>query len=142
MKRLWNIIKFRFFPSNEEKEFGEKYKTLRMSAIEWNVTTLTDNTFIMQVRKICEEVGEVLDAMETNPEDVIKEKADVLIAIWGLSAFDEIASNIAEQCFWLLNGDGKEIIKEAESKLIELHKRTYVKVNGVYRHETKRNTLN
>jgi hypothetical protein len=72
MKRLWYIIKC-FLPNTEQRKFKKWYEDLRDSAIEWNVTTLVENTITMQIRKVCEEVGEVLDA-ETY-EEAINEKA-------------------------------------------------------------------
>lgn len=140
MKRLWCIIKC-FLPNTKERKFKKWYEDLRDSAIEWNVTTLTENTITMQIRKVCEEVGEVLDA-ETY-EEVIKEKADVLISVWGISAFDTKLGMKAERFFWDTNNlSVKEILITAEAKITELHKRTYVKDGKVYRHIREQQPLN
>lgn len=140
MKRLWYIIKC-FLPNTEERKFKKWYEDLRNSAIEWNVTTLTENTLSMQIRKVFEEVGEVLDA-ETY-EEVINEKADVLISVWGISAFDTKLGMNAEHFFWDTNNlPLKEILIAAEAKITELHKRTYVKDGKVYRHTQEQQTLN
>lgn len=143
IKRLWNMIRYGLFATKEERMFGEWYKSLRESAVEWNVTTLTDNTLIMQIRKVLEEIEEVLEAVETNPENKVKELADVLISIWGLSAFDPKLANIAEQAFVLLNDKGlKAILTAANEKITELYKREYEIVDGVYRHKEKQTTIN
>lgn len=139
MKRLWYIIKC-FLPNTEERKFKKWYEGLRDSAIEWNATTLTENTLSMQVRKICEEICEVLDAQTR--EEVIKEKADVLIAIWGLNVFDPYIGMLAEKLFVNTNDGFQEILEAAEAKITELHKRTYVKDGKVYRHTEKQQMLN
>lgn len=140
MKRLWYFIKC-FLPNTEERKFKKWYEDLRDSAIEWNVTTLVENTITMQIRKVCEEVGEVLDA-ETY-EEAINEKADVLISVWGISAFDTKLGMKAERFFWDTNNlPVKEILIAAEAKITELHKRTYVKDGKVYRHTEKQQMLN
>lgn len=140
MKRLWYFIKC-FLPSTEERKFKKWYEDLRDSAIEWNVTTLVENTITMQIRKVCEEVGEVLDA-ETY-EEAINEKADVLISVWGISAFDTKLGMKAERFFWDTNNlPIKEILIAAEAKITELHKRTYVKDGKVYRHIQEQRMLN
>lgn len=140
MKRLWYFIKC-FLPNTEERKFKKWYEDLRDSAIEWNVTTLVENTITMQIRKVCEEVCEVLDA-ETF-EEVIMEKADVLISVWGISVFDESLGAKAEKFFWETNSLPQQaILKAAESKLIELHKRVYVKDGDVYRHKENTMTVN
>lgn len=140
MKRLWYIIKC-FLPNTEERKFKKWYEDLRDSAIEWNVTTLVENTITMQIRKVCEEVGEVLDA-ETY-EEAINEKADVLISIWGISAFDTKLGMKAERFFWDTNNlPVKEILIAAEAKITELHKRTYVKEGKVYRHKDTKAVIN
>lgn len=140
MKRLWYIIKC-FLPNTEERKFKKWYEDLRDSAIEWNVTTLVENTITMQIRKVCEEVGEVLDA-ETY-EEAINEKADVLISIWGLSVFDTKLGMKAERFFWDTNNlPAKEILIAAEAKITELHKRTYVKEGKVYRHKETKAVIN
>lgn len=140
MKRLWYFIKC-FLPNTEERKFKKWYEDLRESAIEWNVTTLVENTITMQIRKVCEEVGEVLDA-ETY-EEAINEKADVLISVWGISAFDTKLGMKAERFFWDTNNIPiKEILIAAETKITELHKRTYVKDGKVYRHTEKQQMLN
>lgn len=143
MNRLWNMIRYGLFATKEERMFGEWYKSLKESAIEWNVTTLTDNNLTMQIRKVLEEIGEVLEAVETNPKNKVNELADVLISIWGLSAFDYKLANIAEQAFILLNDKGlKEILVAANDKINELYKREYEMVDGVYRHKEKTTTIN
>lgn len=143
IKRLWNMIRYGLFSTKEERMFGDWYKSLRESAVEWNVTTLTDNTLIMQIRKVLEEIEEVLEAVETNPENKVKELADVLISIWGLSAFDPKLANIAEQAFVLLNDKGlKAILTAANEKITELYKREYEIVDGVYHHKEKQTTIN
>ena len=71
MKRLWYIIKCFLFANSPERKFKNWYEGLRNSAIEWNATTLTENTLSMQIRKVCEEICEVLDAQTR--EEVIKE---------------------------------------------------------------------
>lgn len=140
MKRLWYIIKC-FLPNTEERKFKKWYEDLRDSAIEWNVTTLVENTITMQIRKVCEEVGEVLDA-ETY-EEAINEKADVLISIWGISVFDTELGMKAERFFWDTNNlPAKEILISAEAKITELHKRTYVKEGKVYRHKETKAVIN
>lgn len=140
MKRLWYFIKC-FLPSTEERKFKKWYEDLRDSAIEWNVTTLVENTITMQIRKVCEEVGEVLDA-ETY-EEVINEKADVLISVWGISAFDTKLGMKVERFFWDTNNlPIKEILIAAKYKITELHKRTYVKDGKVYRHIREQQPLN
>lgn len=140
MKRLWYIIKC-FLPNTEERKFKKWYEDLRDSAIEWNVTTLVENTITMQIRKVCEEVGEVLDA-ETY-EEAINEKADVLISVWGISAFDTKLGMKAESFFWDTNNlPIKEILISAEAKITELHKRTYVKEGKVYRHKETKAVIN
>lgn len=137
------MIRYGLFSTKEERMFGDWYKSLRESAVEWNVTTLTDNTLIMQIRKVLEEIEEVLEAVETNPENKVKELADVLISIWGLSAFDPKLANIAEQAFVLLNDKGlKAILTAANEKITELYKREYEIVDGVYRHKEKQTTIN
>lgn len=143
MNRLWNMIRYKLFASKEERMFGDLYVSLRESAIEWNVTTLTENTLTMQIRKVLEEIEEVLEAVETNPENKVKELADVLISIWGLSAFDPKLANIAEQAFVLLNDKGlKAILTVANEKITELYKREYEIVDGVYHHKEKQTILN
>lgn len=140
MKRLWYIIKC-FLPNTEERKFKKWYEDLRNSAIEWNVTTLVENTITMQIRKVCEEVEEVLDA-ETY-EEVIKEKADVLISVWGIRAFDTKLGMKAERFFWDTNNlPIKEILIASEAKIAELHKRVYVKDGDVYRHKENTMTVN
>lgn len=139
MKRLWYIIKC-FLPNTKERKFKKWYEELRNSAIEWNATTLTENTLSMQVRKICEEICEVLDAQTR--EEVIKEKADVLIAIWGLNVFDPYIGMLAEKLFVSINDGFQEILEAAESKITELHKRTYVKDGNVYRHIKQQRMVN
>lgn len=137
------MIRYGLFATKEERMVGEWYKRLRESAVEWNVTTLTDNTLIMQIRKVLEEIEEVLEAVETNPENKVKELADVLISIWGLSAFDPKLANIAEQAFVLLNDKGlKAILTAANEKITELYKREYEIVDGVYHHKEKQTTIN
>lgn len=137
------MIRYGLFSTKEERIFGDWYKSLRESAVEWNVTTLTDNTLIMQIRKVLEEIEEVLEAVEKNPENKVKELADVLISIWGLSAFDPKLANIAEQAFVLLNDKGlKAILTAANEKITELYKREYEIVDGVYRHKEKQTTIN
>lgn len=143
MNRLWNMIRYKLFASKEERMFGDWYMGLRESAIEWNVTTLKDNTLIMQIRKVLEEIEEVLEAVETNPENKVKELADVLISIWGLNAFAPKLANISEQAFVTLNDKGiKEILIAANDKINELYKREYEIVDGVYRHKDKQTTIN
>lgn len=143
MNRLWNMIRYKLFASKEERMFGDWYISLRESAIEWNVTTLKDNTLIMQIRKVLEEIEEVLEAVETNPENKVKELADVLISIWGLNAFSPKLANISEQAFVILNDKGiKEILIAANDKINELYKREYEIVDGVYRHKEKTTTIN
>lgn len=140
MKRLWFTIRCFLFSNSPERKFRNWYEELRNSAIEWNATTLTENTLSMQVRKICEEICEVLDAQTR--EEVIKEKADVLIAIWGLNVFDPYIGMLTEKLFVNTNGGFQEILEAAEAKITELHKRTYVKDGKVYRHTEKQQTLN
>lgn len=140
MKRLWYTIRCFLFANSPERKFRNWYEGLRNSAIEWNATTLTENTLSMQVRKICEEICEVLDAQTR--EEVIKEKADVLIAIWGLNVFDSYIGMLAEKLFVNTNDGFQEILEAAESKITELHKRTYVKDGKVYRHTEKQQMLN
>lgn len=143
MNRLWNMIRYKLFASKEERMFGDWYISLRESAIEWNVTTLKDNTLTMQIRKVLEEIEEVLEAVETNPENKVKELADVLISIWGLNAFAPKLANISEQAFVILNDKGiKEILIAANDKINELYKREYEIVDGVYRHKEKTTTIN
>ena len=143
MNRLWNMIRYKLFASKEERMFGDWYMSLRESAIEWNVTTLKDNTLTMQIRKVLEEIEEVLEAVETNPENKVKELADVLISIWGLNAFSPKLANISEQAFVILNDKGiKEILIAANDKINELYKREYEIVDGVYRHKEKTTTIN
>lgn len=140
MNKLWHIIKC-FIPNSEERKLKEWYESLRESAIEWNITTLTENTITMQIRKVCEEVCEVLDAVTF--EEAIKEKADVLISVWGLSAFDDKLGTKAEKFFWETNTlPEKKILVAAESKLVELHTRTYEIKDGVYHHNKKRININ
>lgn len=143
MNRLWNMIRYKLFASKEERMFGDWYVSLRESSIEWNVTTLTENTLTMQIRKVLEEIEEVLEAVETNPENKVKELADVLISIWGLHAFAPKLANISEQAFVILNDKGiKEILIAANDKINELYKREYEIVDGVYRHKEKTTTIN
>ena len=143
MNRLWNMIRYKIFASKEERMFGDWYISLRESAIEWNVTTLKDNTLIMQIRKVLEEIEEVLEAVETNPENKVKELADVLISIWGLHGIAPKLANISEQAFVILNDKGiKEILIAANDKINELYKREYEVVDGVYRHKEKTTTIN
>lgn len=143
MNRLWNMIRYKLFATKEERMFGDWYISLRESAIEWNVTTLKNNTLTMQIRKVLEEIEEVLEAVETNPENKVKELADVLISIWGLSAFAPKLANISEQAFVILNDKGiKEILIAANDKINELYKREYEIVDGVYRHKEKTTTIN
>ena len=140
MKRLWYFIRC-FLPNTKERKFKKWYEDLRDSAIEWNATTLTENTLSMQIRKVCEEVGEVFDA-ETY-EEAINEKADVLISIWGISVFDTELGMKAERFFWDTNNlPAKEILISAEAKITELHKRTYVKEGKVYRHKETKAVIN
>lgn len=141
MKRLWYIIKCFLFANSPERKFKNWYEGLRNSAIEWNATTLTENTLSMQIRKVCEEVCEVLDSVTF--EEAIMEKADVLISVWGISVFDESLGAKAEKFFWEINSLPQQaILKAAESKLIELHKRVYVKDGDVYRHKENTMTVN
>lgn len=140
MKRLWYTIRCFLFSNSPERKFRNWYEGLRNSAIEWNATTLTENTLSMQVRKICEEICEVLDAQTR--EEVIKEKADVLIAIWGLNVFDPYIGMLAEKLFVGINDGFQEILEAAESKITELHKRTYVKDGNVYRHIKQQRMVN
>lgn len=143
MNTLWNMIRYKLFATKEERMFGDWYFGLRESAIEWNVTTLKDNTLIMQIRKVLEEIEEVLEAVETNPENKVKELADVLISIWGLNAFAPKLANISERAFVTLNDKGiKEILIAANDKINELYKREYEIVDGVYRHKEKPTTIN
>lgn len=136
---MWKYIRYKLFARRAEKELAEQYKGLRESAIEWNITTLTENTLLMQIRKVAEEVDEVLDAIEHNPANIIPEKADVLISIWGLSAFNTKLGLVAEETFVKVNsitGDYmSDILQAAGKKLIELNQRTYVKQKGVYHHQ-------
>lgn len=138
---MWRYIRYKLFARKAERELAEQYNGLRESAIEWNVMTLTENTLLMQMRKVAEEVNEVLDAIENNPENIIPEKADVLISIWGLSAFSTKLGLVAEETFMKVNtitGDSMiDILNAAGEKLIELNQRTYVKQNGVYHHQKR-----
>lgn len=138
---MWRYIRYKLFARKAERELAEQYNGLRESAIEWNITTLTENTLLMQIRKVAEEVNEVLDAIEHNPANIIPEKADVLISIWGLSAFNTKLGLVAEETFMKVNaitGDSmSDILNAAGEKLIELNQRTYVKQKGVYHHQKR-----
>lgn len=133
---LLSYIRYRLFPRKEEKLFKEWYLALRKGSIEWNEKCLPENTISMQIRKIVEEVTEVLDA--TTPQQQVKEKADVLIAIFGLARFSKVMSLILEEAFIKMNRDDlKEILIEAGEKMNILWERTYIKKGNVYHHITQ-----
>ena len=159
MNKLWNMIRYKLFASKEEQMFGDWYVSLRESAIEWNVTTLKDNTLIMQIRKVLEEIEEVLEAVETNPENKVKERYKLYVpdvtekVADGIDAEQHVArlsrhggggSCLAgTQPFVILNDKGiKEILIAANDKINELYKREYEIVDGVYRHKEKPTTIN
>ena len=130
---LLSYLRYRLFPSKEEKLFTEWYLGLKRGSVQWNTERLPDNTLSMQLRKIVEEVIEVLDA--TTPQQQIKEKADVLIAIFGLARFSKTVSLILEEAFIkMCGGDLKEILIAAGEKMNILWERTYVKKGNVYHH--------
>lgn len=130
---LLSYIRFRFFPTKEEKLFSDWYKSLKKASVDWNIKVLKENTEEMQLRKILEELRETLDA-KTHQER-IEEKADVLIAIFGLARFDERMSLTFEELFIKFSStEFKEILIEANNKINTLWERTYIKKNGVYKH--------
>ena len=130
---LLSFLRYRLFPSKEEKLFAEWYKGLKKSSVDWNTKCLPDNTLSMQLRKIVEEVIEVLDA--TSHQQQINEKADVLIAIFGLARFNKVMALILEEAFIKMNaGEFKEILLAAVDKMNILWGRTYVKKGNVYHH--------
>jgi NTP pyrophosphatase (non-canonical NTP hydrolase) len=128
-----SYLRYKLFPSKEEKLFTEWYLGLKRGSVQWNTERLPDNTLSMQLRKIVEEVTEVLDA--TTRQQQIKEKADVLIAIFGLARFSKVTSLILEETFLKLNGgEIKDILLAAGEKMNLLWDRTYVKKGNVYHH--------
>lgn len=130
---LLSYLRYKLFPTKEEKLFSFLYMGLRKDAVEWNEKCLPDNTLSMQLRKVVEEVNEVLDA--TTRTQQIKEKADVLITILGLARFSKVTSLILEEAFVKLCGDDiKEILLAAVEKMNILWDRTYVKKGNVYHH--------
>lgn len=130
---LFSYLRYKLFPSKEEKLFTAWYQGLRKGSVEWNTKCLPENNLSMQLRKIVEEVIEVLDA--TTPHQQIKEKADVLIAIFGLARFNKTVSLILEEAFIKICGDEiKEILIAAGEKMNTLWDRTYVKKGNVYHH--------
>jgi NTP pyrophosphatase (non-canonical NTP hydrolase) len=130
---LLSYLRYKFFSSKEEKLFTEWYLGIKRSSVQWNTERLPDNTLSMQLRKIVEEVIEVLDA--TNLQQQIEEKADVLIAIFGLARFSKVISLILEEAFLKLNGgEIKDILLAAGEKMNTLWERTYVKKGNVYHH--------
>jgi NTP pyrophosphatase (non-canonical NTP hydrolase) len=130
---LLSYLRYRLFPRKEEKLFTEWYLGLKKGSVQWNTERLPDNNLSMQLRKIVEEVTEVLDA--TTHQQQIKEKADLLIAIFGLARFSKITALILEEAFLKLNGDEiKDILLAAGEKMNLLWERTYVKKGNVYHH--------
>lgn len=130
---LLSYLRYRLFPSKEEKLFTEWYKGLKKGSVDWNTKCLPENTLSMQLRKIVEEVIEVLDARTHQQQ--IKERADVLIAIFGLARFNKVMALILEEAFIKMNaGEFKEILLAAGEKMNILWERTYVKKGNVYHH--------
>lgn len=106
--------------------YKEKCLSVLNQSLEWNYKKLPKNTFELQLKKVDEEIDEVIDA-ETYQE-TIEELADVLIAIGGVARFDE------EQAVNMFNNFSRlldkfvfmDVIDYAERKIKIIYEREYL----------------
>ena len=114
-----------------------KKKTIKVlnDSVKWNIDRLPGNTLDMQLQKVIEEK---IEAINTNTyTKLISELADVLIAIGGVERFDGvIAQDLFESFISTLSKSiYMDVVDQAERKIKELYERTYIIVDGVYRHK-------
>ena len=114
-----------------------KKKTIKVlnDSVKWNIDRLPDNTLDMQLQKVIEEK---IEAINTNTyTKLISELADVLIAIGGVERFDSIIAQDLFESFisTLSKSIYMDVVDQAERKIKELYERTYIIVDGVYRHD-------
>ena len=114
-----------------------KKKTIKVlnDSVKWNIDRLPDNTLDMQLQKVIEEK---IEAINTNTyTKFISELADVLIAIGGVERFDSIIAQDLFESFisTLSKSIYMDVVDQAERKIKELYERTYIIIDGVYRHD-------
>ena len=118
-----------------------KKKTIKVlnDSVKWNIDRLPDNTLDMQLQKVIEEK---IEAINTNTyTKLISELADVLIAIGGVERFDSIIAQDLFESFILTLSKSiyMDVVDQAERKIKELYERTYIIIDGVYRHKEIKN---
>lgn len=102
--------------------------------IDWNTNFLPDNTLNMQLRKVMEEIREVIKAK--NSKEYMAEWADLLISVIGIKRFSE--QEFYVHMGFLIECDRpnlNEIVEESFKKLEVNKRRKWVIKNGVYHHE-------
>lgn len=105
--------------------------------VEWHKKTFPDCTYESQLAKLDEELKEVVDAQRNRLiEHSYDELADVYIV--SLTLAKRFESTLGKYFIGLLNEHpAPESLKRVEFKMDINQKRTWQKVNGVYRHEEK-----
>ena len=110
----------------------ERYKIKLIKVLNdslaWNIVRLPNNSLDLQVRKYCEEIGEVNEAEEQGDyQHLVEELADVLICIGGLIRFDEdVAQNALNDYLATLDKYiFMDVVDYAELKIPELYNRDY-----------------
>ena len=110
------------------ERYRQKLIKVLNDSLAWNIVRLPNNSLDLQVRKYCEEIGEVNEAEEQGDyQHLVEELADVLICIGGLIRFDE---DIAQSALndYLATLDKyifMDVVDYAELKIPELYNRDY-----------------
>ena len=113
--------------------YKEKCLVVLNESLEWNIKRLPNNTLNLQLKKVDEEIDEVVNAK--NYQETIKELADVLIAIGGVARFnEEKAVNMFNNFINFLDKFiFMDMIDYAEQKIKILYERSY---SDGYKHDS------
>jgi hypothetical protein len=117
------------------KNKGWKMKWTDKKIVNWHKKTFPDCTLESQLAKLDEELKEVVDAQRSGEkEKSYDELADVYIVSTVLK--ERFDSTIGKYFIGLLNENpAPESLKRVDRKMNVNSKRTWTKVNGVYRHK-------
>ena len=113
--------------------YREKCLVILNESLDWNYKKLPNNTLDLQLKKVDEEIDEVVNAK--NYQETVEELADVLIAIGGVARFDgEKATDMFNNFIGFLDRFiFMDMVDYAERKIKILHERTY---SNEYKHDT------
>lgn len=105
--------------------YREKCLVVLNESLDWNYKKLPNNTLDLQLKKVDEEIDEVVNAK--NYQETVEELADVLIAIGGVARFDgEKAMNMFNTFVSFLDRFiFMDMVDYAERKIKIIHQREY-----------------